>query len=106
MTASLTESATLARELLHAALTDLRREASQAGREALFEQLQSALLGRPLPMQADGRSHTGLRRALRRLQTRLRERVDAHLRSIEPDPVQRRALRRQLRATLLSTRPR
>lgn len=100
-----TESATLARELLQAALDDLRREAHQAGRDALFEQLQYAL-GCPLPTPPNGRIDAILIRALRRLHTRLRERVEARLRRIEPDPTRRRALRQQLRATINPPRSR
>lgn len=97
---SAAESPELARDLLQAALDDLRREARQAGRDALFDDLQPALLGAPLPAGDDGGVDPTLLRALRRLRTRLHERVEARLRGLEPDPTRRRALREHLRATL------
>lgn len=106
MNPSRTDSSALARELLQTALEDLRREARQVGRDALYDLLLPALTGGALPVGSDRRADATLARALRRLRTRLRERVEAQLRGLEPDPARRRALRQQLRATLSTPRSR
>lgn len=106
MDPSRTDSSELARELLRTALEDLRREARQVGRDALFDALLPALTGSVLPVGTDHRSDAKLARALRRLHGRLRERIEAQLRKLEPDPARRRALRQQLRATLSKPRTR
>lgn len=93
---------TLARQILQQALDDLRLESLRAGRADLFEILYPALLDPSRSPQEFGcgtYSATEIRLALIRLRERLRERVNARLRALEPDTARRRALRRQMQAT-------
>ena len=91
----------LARRILDQALDELRREAVRTGRLDLFEQLLPELLGRAGDNAVPSRAVAATlehRLAMTRLRERLRERVNAQLREIEPDPVKRRALRHRLQA--------
>lgn len=90
----------LAQRILAQALDELRCEAVRVGRVDLFEQLLPELLGErgydavTATLVAGTQEH---RLALTRLRERLRERVNAQLRVIEPDSVKRRALRQRLK---------
>jgi hypothetical protein len=86
----------LATRVLGEALAALETEARQNGRLALFQALR-AQLGAATVQDAARDGVEAL--ALRRLRQRLRERVNARLRLLEPDTVQRRALRRLLYAS-------
>ena len=101
MPASTDQDRALAQRILAQALDELRREAVRVGRVDLFEQLLPELLGQTgyadAPAVAVAGTHEH-RLALTRLRERLRERVNAQLRVIEPDAMQRRALRQRLQA--------
>lgn len=91
----------LAHRVLRQALDDLRLESTRMGRSELFDALRPALIDPSMSMtelRCEGHSWSELRLALLRLRERLRERVNAHLRSVEPDAELRRALRRRLQA--------
>ncbi len=91
----------LARQILRQAIDDLRIESLRIGREQLFEALYPALLDPATPVHdicCSPFSGAEIRLAVLRLRQRLRERVDARLRAVEPDAERRRALRRKLQA--------
>lgn len=102
MPSSADQDHTLAERILAQALDELRREALRVGRVDLFDQLLPDLLGQPgygATPSAVSMGGQEYRLALTRLRERLRERVNAQLRVLEPDPVKRRALRQRLQAT-------
>lgn len=102
MTNSTESPRAMAQQILQQALDDLRLESLRAGRGDLFATLHPALLDPSRSPDEFGfgtLSAAEIRLALIRLRARLRERVNARLRALEPDTDRRRALRRRLQAT-------